>query len=82
MCLIAKNVEAGGAGGFHLLRPGNGTSWPPHEHSKMLEEVVYFDLPEPAYGLHHLVTTIRISRSWYPTVARRDAVLMPQWLSS
>src|ERR1700726_977659 len=51
--LIADNVEAGRLlAGFTFSEPGNWTSWPPHEHAKMLEEMyVYFDMPEPAYGL-------------------------------
>jgi 5-deoxy-glucuronate isomerase len=51
--LIANNVEARRLiAGFSSSDPGNWTSWPPHEHAKMLEEMyVYFDMPEPAYGL-------------------------------
>jgi len=49
--LIAKNVGSGSVvAGFTYSDPGNWTSWPPHEHAKMLEEIyVYFDKPEPAY---------------------------------
>ncbi|MGA8617780.1 MAG: 5-deoxy-glucuronate isomerase [Candidatus Sulfotelmatobacter sp.] len=76
--LIANNVEAGRLlAGFTFSDPGNWTSWPPHEHAKMLEEMyVYFDMPEPAYGLQlvykdteypELVTAVRDG----------DAVLMP-----
>jgi len=37
--LLAKNVEAGRlVAGFTISEPGNWTSWPPHEHAKMLEE--------------------------------------------
>ncbi len=68
--LIAKNVEAGRlVAGFTYSDPGNWTSWPPHEHAKMLEEIyVYFDMPEPAYGIQlvynnteypELVTVVR-----------------------
>src|SRR6266436_5536858 len=76
--LIAKNVEAGRlVAGFTYSDPGNWTSWPPHEHAKMLEEMyVYFDMPEPAYGIQLVYTDTR-----YPelvTVVRDgDAVLMP-----
>src|SRR5260370_13230213 len=51
--LIAKNVEARRpVAGFTSSDPGNWTSWPPHEHAKMLEEMyVYFEMPEPAYGI-------------------------------
>ena len=49
--LLAKNVEAGRlVAGFTISEPGNWTSWPPHEHAKMLEEMyVYFDMPDPAF---------------------------------
>lgn len=76
--LIAKNVEAGRlVAGFTYSDPGNWTSWPPHEHAKMLEELyVYFDMPEPAYGIQLVYNDTE-----YPelvTVVRDgDAVLMP-----
>jgi 5-deoxy-glucuronate isomerase len=76
--LIAKNVEAGRlVAGFTHSDPGHWTSWPPHEHAKMLEEMyVYFDMPEPAYGIQLVYNDTE-----YPelvTVVRDgDAVLMP-----
>jgi 5-deoxy-glucuronate isomerase len=76
--LLAKNVEAGRlVAGFTHSDPGNWTSWPPHEHAKMLEEMyVYFDMPEPAYGIQLVYNDTE-----YPelvTVVRDgDAVLMP-----
>jgi 5-deoxy-glucuronate isomerase len=76
--LIAKNVEAGRlVAGFTHSDPGNWTSWPPHEHAKMLEEMyVYFDMAEPAYGIQLVYNDTE-----YPelvTVVRDgDAVLMP-----
>jgi 5-deoxy-glucuronate isomerase len=76
--LIAKNVDAGRLiAGFTYSDPGNWTSWPPHEHAKMLEEIyVYFDMPEPAYGIQ-----LVYNNTEYPelvTVVRDgDAVLMP-----
>jgi 5-deoxy-glucuronate isomerase len=76
--LIAKNVEAGRLiAGFTTSDPGNWTSWPPHEHAKMLEEMyVYFDMPEPAYGIQLVYNDMQ-----YPelvtAVRDGDAVLMP-----
>ena len=76
--VIAKNVEAGRlVAGFTHSDPGNWTSWPPHEHEKMLEELyVYFDMPTPAYGIQLVYKDTE-----YPelvTVVRDgDAVLMP-----
>jgi 5-deoxy-glucuronate isomerase len=48
--LLGKNVNAGRLlAGFTVSDPGNWTSWPPHEHAALLEEMyVYFDMPEPA----------------------------------
>lgn len=76
--LLAKNIEAGRlVAGFTVADPGNWTSWPPHEHAAMLEEMyVYFNMPEPAYGIQLVYNDTE-----YPellTVVRDgDAVLMP-----
>ncbi|MFZ0821849.1 MAG: 5-deoxy-glucuronate isomerase [Candidatus Acidiferrales bacterium] len=76
--VLAKNIQAGRLlAGFTHSDPGNWTSWPPHEHAKMLEELyVYFDMPEPAYGIQLVYKDTK-----YPelvTVVRDgDAVLMP-----
>ncbi len=76
--LLGKNVEAGRLlAGFTVSEPGNWTSWPPHEHAALLEEMyVYFDMPAPAFGLQ-----LVYNDTDYPeliTVVRDgDAVLMP-----
>jgi len=76
--LLAKNVQAGRlVAGFTISEPGNWTSWPPHEHAKMLEEMyVYFNMPAPAFGIQ-----LVYNQTDYPelvTVVRDgDAVLMP-----
>jgi 5-deoxy-glucuronate isomerase len=76
--LLAKNVQAGRlVAGFTDSEPGNWTSWPPHEHAKMLEEIyVYFNMPDPAFGIQ-----LVYNNTDYPelvTVVRDgDAVLMP-----
>src|SRR5678815_4895267 len=51
--VVGDNVKAGRIlMGFTRSQHGNWTSWPPHEHTKMLEEVyVYFDMPPPAFGI-------------------------------
>ena len=76
--LIANNVEAGRLlAGFTFSEPGNWTSWPPHEHTKMLEEMyVYFDMPEPAYGLQLVYNDTQYPELVTP-VRDGDAVLMP-----
>lgn len=76
--LLAKNIQAGRlVAGFTYSEPGNWTSWPPHEHAKMLEEMyVFFDMPAPAYAIQLVYNDTE-----YPelvTVVRDgDAVLMP-----
>jgi 5-deoxy-glucuronate isomerase len=75
---LGKNVDAGRLLlGFTVSEPGNWTSWPPHEHAVMLEEMyVYFDMPEPAFGIQMVYNDTR-----YPemvTVVRDgDAVTIP-----
>jgi 5-deoxy-glucuronate isomerase len=51
--LLGANVKAGRIlGGFTRSLPGHWTSWPPHEHAAMLEELyVFFDMPAPAFGI-------------------------------
>src|SRR5215470_962156 len=40
---LGKNVEAGRLlAGFTISEPGNWTSWPPHEHARMLEEMYVY----------------------------------------
>jgi 5-deoxy-glucuronate isomerase len=75
---LGKNVEAGRLLlGFTVSEPGNWTSWPPHEHAKMLEEMyVYFGMAEPAYGLQ-LVYKDSESPGLVAIVRDGDAVLMP-----
>jgi 5-deoxy-glucuronate isomerase len=76
--LLGKNIEAGRLlAGFTVSETGNWTSWPPHEHAEILEEMyVYFDMPAPAFGIQmvyrntdypELITAVRDG----------DAVLMP-----
>ncbi|HEY7338309.1 MAG TPA: 5-deoxy-glucuronate isomerase [Bryobacteraceae bacterium] len=76
--LLGKNIEAGRLMlGFTISDPGNWTSWPPHEHAQMLEEMyVYFAMPEPSFGIQMVYNNTE-----YPelvTVVRDgDVVLMP-----
>jgi 5-deoxy-glucuronate isomerase len=76
--IIGKNVRAGRIlAGFTRSQPGNWTSWPPHEHAKLLEELyVYFDMPEPAFGIQ-LVYTKPDKPEFVSLVRDGDAVLMP-----
>jgi 5-deoxy-glucuronate isomerase len=76
--LLAKNIAAGRlVAGFTYSDAGNWTSWPPHEHAKMLEELyVYFDMPAPAFGIQ-LVYNDTQQPELVTVVRDGDAVLMP-----
>jgi 5-deoxy-glucuronate isomerase len=77
--LIAKNVEAGRiVAGVTFSEPGHWTSWPPHEHSEMLEEAyLYVDMPAPAFGVQ-LVYTNPSEPELATIVHEGDVVLMPR----
>ncbi|HZY63513.1 MAG TPA: 5-deoxy-glucuronate isomerase, partial [Edaphobacter sp.] len=51
--MLGTNIQAGKlVAGITSSLPGNWTSWPPHEHAAMLEEIyLFFDMPSPAFGL-------------------------------
>jgi 5-deoxy-glucuronate isomerase len=76
--LLAKNIQAGRLiAGITQADPGNWTSWPPHEHAALLEEIyVYFDMPEPAYGIQ-LVYSDTQNPELVTVVRDGDAVLIP-----
>ncbi|HKD78104.1 MAG TPA: 5-deoxy-glucuronate isomerase [Candidatus Angelobacter sp.] len=75
---LGKNVKAGRLlVGFTFSEPGNWTSWPPHEHAAMLEEMyVYFNMPAPAFGLQMVYNNTEYPELVVP-VRDGDAVLMP-----
>jgi 5-deoxy-glucuronate isomerase len=76
--LLGKNVEAGRiVAGITFPAPGNWMSWPPHEHSEMLEEAyLYIDMPAPAFGIQLLYTDPQ-SPELAIVVREGDVVLMP-----
>jgi 5-deoxy-glucuronate isomerase len=76
--ILGKNVAAGRLLlGFTHSDPGNWTSWPPHEHAAMLEEIyVYFEMPAPAYGIQ-LVYNDTQDPELVTVVRDGDAVLLP-----
>jgi 5-deoxy-glucuronate isomerase len=77
--LIGTNVEAGRImAGVTFSTPGNWTSWPPHEHSKLLEEAyLYIDMPAPSFGVQ-FVYTDPSNPELVQVVREGDCVLMPQ----
>jgi 5-deoxy-glucuronate isomerase len=77
--LIGKNVQAGRLlAGLTISEPGNWTSWPPHEHAAMLEELyVYTHMPPPGFGIQFVYTNT--DEPELATIVRDgDVVLMPR----
>jgi 5-deoxy-glucuronate isomerase len=77
--ILGKNVEAGRIlAGFTTSEPGHWTSWPPHEHASMLEELyVYYDMPAPAFGVQFVYTNPD-EPEFVGVVRDGDAVIMPK----
>lgn len=77
--LIGANVQAGRImAGVTFSTPGNWTSWPPHEHSKLLEEAYLFiDMPAPSFGVQFVYTDPQ-KPELVQVVREGDCVLMPQ----
>ena len=77
--LIGKNVHAGRlVAGFTRSQPGHWTSWPPHEHADLLEEMyVYFDMPAPAFGVQFVYDDAQ-TPEFAGVVRDGDAVVMPR----
>jgi len=77
--LIGKNVQAGRImAGVTFSKPGNWTSWPPHEHARLAEEAyLYIDMPEPGWGLQLVYNDPR-NPELVAVVKEGDVVIMPQ----
>jgi 5-deoxy-glucuronate isomerase len=77
--LIGANVVAGRImAGVTFSSPGNWTSWPPHEHSLMLEEAyLYIDMPDPSWGVQFVYTNPQ-APELVQVVREGDVVLMPK----
>jgi len=75
---LGKNIKAGRiVAGFTRSEPGHWTSWPPHEHTKLLEEAyLYFDMPAPAFGIQ-MVYDDTDRPELVQVVRDGDVVLMP-----
>lgn len=54
--VIAENVQGAKLlTGVTLSKPGNWTSWPPHEHAATQEELyLFFDMPKPGFGTQYI----------------------------
>ena len=84
--------------GITFGEAGKWTSWPPHQHTKDLEEVYcYFDIPKPQFALHlasrksgeieavHPVSTgdcIAVPEGYHPTVGMPGSKSCYFWVMS
>lgn len=59
--VIAENVEGSRIlMGVTMSKPGNWTSWPPHEHAATREELyLFFDIPQPGFGTQFIYTDLK-----------------------
>lgn len=59
-------------------QPGMWTSWPPHQHSKDLEEVYcYFDIPSPQFAVHFSSRKPGMVEAIH-SVSSGDCVIVPE----
>lgn len=62
--------------GLIFSKPGNWTSWTPHEHAKSKEEIYYyFDMPAPAFGIQLLYEDLN-NPDFLGAVYEEDAVVI------
>ena len=77
--LLGKNIEAGRLmAGVTVSDPGHWTSWPPHEHAALAEEMyVYYDMPPEAFAIQ-LVYTDKREPEYVELVRDGDVVIMAE----
>jgi 5-deoxy-glucuronate isomerase len=77
--VFGKNIEAGRImAGVTFSKPGNWTSWPPHEHAVLAEEAyLYIAMPPPSFGVQ-FVYTDDVTPELAVIVREGDVVLMPK----
>jgi 5-deoxy-glucuronate isomerase len=73
--VIAENVKGSRIlMGVTMSKPGNWTSWPPHEHAATREELyLFFDIPKPGFGTQFIYTDL-MSPEFSEPVFEDDAV--------
>lgn len=60
--------------GWTLCKPGNWSSFPPHEHTKTMEEIyVFYDVPEPSYAIQLVYENIKNPKVCTP-IQQDDAI--------
>jgi len=77
--VIAENVQGAKLlTGVTMSKPGNWTSWPPHEHAATQEELyLFFDMPAPGFGTQYIYHTLEDPELVAP-VYENDAVTIVQ----
>lgn len=95
--VIAENVEGAKLlTGVTLSKPGNWTSWPPHEHAATQEELyLFFDMPRPGFATQYIYTSLAepevvapvygddaavIVKGYHPNVAAPGSVVNFAWI--
>ncbi len=75
--VIADNVEGGKLmTGVTLSKPGNWTSWPPHEHAATQEELyLFFDIPKPGFATQYVYSNLE-NPEFIKPVYEDDAVVL------
>ena len=75
--LLGKNVQAGRLmAGVTRSDPGHWTSWPPHEHADLAEEMyVYYDMPKEAFAIQMVYNDAR-EPEHVEVVRSGDAMIM------
>ena len=63
--LLGKNVQAGRLmAGVTKSDAGHWTSWPPHEHADLAEEMyVYYDMPKEAFAIQMVYNDAKRTRT-------------------
>lgn len=75
--VLADNIDGGKLlTGITLSKPGNWTSWPPHEHAATQEELyLFFDMPEHGFATQYIYTNLENPEFIRPVYAD-DAVVI------
>jgi 5-deoxy-glucuronate isomerase len=73
--VLAENVEGSRLlAGVTMSKPGNWTSWPPHEHAATQEELyLFFDMPRPGFATQYVYHDLNAPELVVP-VYENDAV--------
>ncbi len=76
--VIGDNIKAARLlAGYTWVKPGNWSSWPPHEHGDLMEEVyVFYELPPPGYGIQFVYENI--DKASVYLVREDDVVVIPR----